>query len=407
MESKTKVIIAGAGIAGPVLAIFLKLKGYEPVVYERTLSVPDAGLSLCLQPNGLRVLSLIPGFVEKLSGKQISKVVHCSLLPEEETVLVESGLVSKLPETVGFGLFGIRRPKFHHQIIEEAEAHDIRIIWGHQAVGFEQSEDHVKVTFVNGDTDTASFVVGCDGLHSNTRISLFGKEPVSFTGLTQTGGVSPAPDALRDYGMRNFYADGAHMILYPVNDSEISWAITQREPETKETWGHMDDEAQRAFKEGPWSHWSFCAGELVRTSDRIVKFGLYDRPELSVWHKGRVVLLGDAAHPTSPHLGQGANQAFEDVYHFVRLLKKHNPSASAPSTELLSTIFTEYESLRMARTSALVKGARKQGEARVVEGVEACKARNNSIREAWRDGDAIAAGYMEMYSHPFLEKSDI
>lgn len=138
-----------------------------------------------LQPNGLRVLSLIPGFVEKLSGKQISKVVHCSLLPEEETVLVESGLVSKLPETVGFGLFGIRRPKFHHQIIEEAEAHDIRIIWGHQAVGFEQSEDHVKVTFVNGDTDTASFVVGCDGLHSNTRISLFGKEPVSFTGLTQ------------------------------------------------------------------------------------------------------------------------------------------------------------------------------------------------------------------------------
>lgn len=147
---------------------------------------------------------------------------------------------------------------------------------------------------------------------------------------------------------------------------------------------------------------------------------------MSVWHKGRVVLLGDAAHPTSPvcltciivpdvwadllhrqHLGQGANQAFEDVYHFVRLLKKHNPSASAPSTELLSTIFTEYESLRMARTSALVKGARKQGEARVVEGVEACKARNNSIREAWRDGDAIAAGYMEMYSHPFLEKSDI
>ena len=147
---------------------------------------------------------------------------------------------------------------------------------------------------------------------------------------------------------------------------------------------------------------------------------MYDRPELQVWHKGRVVLLGDAAHPTSPvrrqttfiqgtltelmhrqHLGQGANQAFEDIYHLVRLLTKHNPSAAPPSTELLETVFSEYEQLRFIRTSELVKGARKQGETvRVVSGEEACRARNEAVKAVYAD-EHFMKRWLEFFSHPF------
>jgi len=134
---------------------------------------------------------------------------------------------------------------------------------------------------------------------------------------------------------------------------------------------------------------------------------LYDRPELSTWHKGRVVLVGDAAHPTSPHLGQGANQAFEDIYHLVRLLVQHNPSAGVPSTSLLSKIFTEFENLRIQRTSELVKKARAQGESRVVDGVDACKERNDRLRAAWQDQSGYLAGVQDMYNRPFSEKSEI
>lgn len=107
------------------------------------------------------------------------------------------------------------------------------------------------------------------------------------------------------------------------------------------------------------------------------------------------------------HLGQGANQAFEDIYHLVRLLVKHNPSASAPTTDVLQIIFDEYEAIRIPRTSILVKEARKQGENRVVHGIAACKRRNDTTRALWKNIDAVTANYDKMYLHPFVGESEI
>jgi len=120
-----------------------------------------------------------------------------------------------------------------------------------------------------------------------------------------------------------------------------------------------------------------------------------------------VVLLGDAAHPTSPHLGQGANQAFEDIYHLVRLLVKHNPEALPPSTELLSTVFTDYEGIRIPRTADLVRGARKQGELRVVDGVDPCLARNKIIKQMWGNDEKVLDASEYVLSGPFKGKSEI
>ncbi|EGN91846.1 hypothetical protein SERLA73DRAFT_173280 [Serpula lacrymans var. lacrymans S7.3] len=360
----TKVIIVGGGIAGPVLAIFLKMKGYTPVIYERSMAPTQAGISLMMQPNGLRVLSLIPEIVENIPGCPIKRFISFSSLEDNEEVLVDNDLPSTVIEKeFGFPMIGVRRTAFHKLIIETAQKHGIEIKWGHQAVKFEQNDNDVSVTFENGETTTGSFVVGCDGLHSNTRLALFGHEEVDFTGLIQMGGVSPTPPALQNkYALVNNFGNGKHMVTYPVSENQYSWAVTVREPEAKEDWRSMDSQKQDEVKKGPLSQWAFGAGELVKTGEKIAKYGLYDRPELKTWHKGRIVLLGDAAHPTSPHLGQGANQAFEDVYHLMRFIVKYNPDASQPDTELLTKIFSEYESIRIPRSAALVKGARKQGE---------------------------------------------
>lgn len=99
------------------------------------------------------------------------------------------------------------------------------------------------------------------------------------------------------------------------------------------------------------------------------------------------------------HLGQGANQAFEDIYHLVRLLLKYNPDAAGPSTELLGKVFREYETLRIERTTALVKQARHQGEVRVVNGVEECKKRNDRLRT---QDDMFSEGrYHQIMAYPF------
>ncbi len=151
---------------------------------------------------------------------------------------------------VGIGVAGVRRPLLLRTLVEVAEAHGVRVVFGHQLVQVEEpaGEERVVVRFANGYEDSASFVVGCDGLHSNTRTCLFGKEAAVFTGLTQvsgdglsnngdelltcylfvfqTGGISPISEGFRVLGpsMVNIYGDGVHMIAYPINDTQISWA---------------------------------------------------------------------------------------------------------------------------------------------------------------------------------------
>ncbi|KAH7926526.1 FAD/NAD(P)-binding domain-containing protein [Leucogyrophana mollusca] len=359
------------------------MKGYTPVVYERSQSLTAAGLSFMLQPNGTRVLSLIPGLVERIPGCAPERLIQISYLEGQEEVLSDSDVSpATMKQMYGFAMCGVRRADFHNLLVETAKEHGIEFKWGHQAVGFDQSDDEVRVTFANGESDVASFVVGCDGLHSNTRIALFGHDKADFTGLVQIGGLSPTPATL-DKKMVNNYGDGRHMISYSVAGNQTSWAITHREAEAKEDWRSQDAHIQEEIRNSSLGHWSGGAGELVQTGQKIVKYGLYDRPELKTWYKGRIVLLGDAAHPTSPHLGQGANQAFEDVYHLTRLLVKYNPDGSHPSTDVLGQVFAEYESLRLPRTSELVKEARLRGEMRVVQGLDACKARNEILRDAY------------------------
>ncbi|KAJ7842823.1 hypothetical protein B0H14DRAFT_2779943 [Mycena olivaceomarginata] len=393
----TKVIIAGCGIAGPVLALLLKQKGYQPVIYERGKRAPDAGLSLMLQLNGLRVLSSIPGLIEKLPGMAIDQTMIYSVVPSDERVLVQSSFPSDLRLKYGHGQFGVQRSKFIALLADMALANGIEIHFEKQVVAVEQTDEYARVKLNTGETDTASFVVGCDGLHSNVRIALFGKEDATFTGLTQTGGITSSAFLDQKPTMFNFYGDNIHVVAYPVSDNTYSWALTRREAETKETWRAMDEDAQDAVRNGSFSQLPFGVGYLVQNAQKITKYGLYDRPELKSWHVGRVVLIGDAAHPTSPHLGQGANQAFEDVDHLVRLLLEHHPNVDTePSAAVLSRVFTEFEGARMERTATLVRGAREAGEMRVVEGVEKARARNDAVCEQWAEGGSAWRGMQDM-----------
>ncbi|THV06766.1 FAD/NAD(P)-binding domain-containing protein [Dendrothele bispora CBS 962.96] len=374
MSSQTKVIIVGAGIAGPVLGMFLKSKGYHVVIYERIKRDSDGGLSLMVQQNGLRVLSLIPGIVDKLPGKQLKRMSFLSTVPGDE------GVISEVDKEGGIGV-GVRRHEFLALLQQSALDKGVEIHWEHKVVDVQTQPDSALVTLESGQTDTASFVVGCDGLHSNTRICLFGEEKAAFTGLTQIGGFTTLKEPLTEVpAIVNFFGDGAHMITYPVGNDKYSWAISRQEYETKEAWRTVDDSMMNNIRNDACSQWGFGASTLIKNTEKVVKYGLYDRPELKTWYKGRVVLLGDAAHPTSPHLGQGANQAFEDIYCLIRSMVKHNPEALALSTEALTAIFQEYEHDRIARSAAMVKGARKMGESRVVVGHEASIARNNALR---------------------------
>ncbi|KAI0064091.1 FAD/NAD(P)-binding domain-containing protein [Artomyces pyxidatus] len=405
--AQTKVIIIGAGIAGPVLALFLKLRGYAPVVYERLDGIPEAGISLVLQPNGLDILRKLPGFVESIPGRQIERLASYSVMPEDPGLLGQSDLPARMFAESKHGMKGVSRVAFHRAIVAAAEAQGIEVIWGHELVGLEQTADTVRATFANGTTEEGSFVVGCDGLHSRTRTELFGQEKADYNGTTQTGGLSPTPQVLLEKAtILNIFGNGAHMISYPVSETHSSWAVTLPEAEHRESWRSLHKEQIEAFQKSPFASWGYGAGELIRTTEKLIKYGLYDRPELKSWHKGRITLLGDAAHPTSPHLGQGASQAFEDILLLTTLLDQRNADRGPLDVAALSGIFAEYERERIPRSSALVKGARAQGEGRSMEGVEACKQRNAKLREMMKDDESFAKAYAHLYDYIMPQHHD-
>lgn len=156
-----------------------------------------------IQPNGLRILAQIPGLLQKLPSTRVDQFPLFSTVPGHEEELGTNDAPAEFLKEFGFSMKPVVRTEFHRYVIskqaalhalisnsrilvESAEEHGVEIHWNHKLTGLEQlDDDTVRVTFDNGATDIGSFVLGCDGLHSNTRSAIFGSEKAEYTGLTQ------------------------------------------------------------------------------------------------------------------------------------------------------------------------------------------------------------------------------
>ncbi|KAF3069286.1 3-hydroxybenzoate 6-hydroxylase 1 [Trichoderma lentiforme] len=415
------VLIIGCGVAGPVLAILLKRKGYHPIVFEKVRELGNAGASLMVMSNGLKVFNLI-GVADAIKAESLPLTALWDAKASGE-ILGQSSLASTFAEKYQQPATGIRRTVLNlllkNKVLEEGI--EVREGWG--LIDIQEHKDSVTATFSNGESVTGSFLVGCDGIKSASRALLQKQKGVeegapSFTGLTQTAFLSEMPEALQDMAaMRNWYGDGVHVIAYPVGPKAMSWALTQRETqEREETWRPFtadEMEAQRDALLKLLDGWDANIAQGAKSAERIIKFGLFDRDELEPeqWYSRRCVLVGDAAHPTSPHLGQGANQAMEDCYHLSTALPNLSTEAQDEDykrnleelgSSLSESIFRPFAEKRQPRTSILVKGARALGEKRVAVGPEKGRERDEAVAQSYQGAaEAVVAKFEGLLSQPF------
>ena len=143
------------------------------------------------------MLDLIPGLVAKIASRSITSSANYTALPGHSRELPgprlhQASAPALRRARTGHDLAGVRRPALVRTLVEDARARGVPVVFGHQLVGVQEPEEEgelgVTVRFANGETDTGSFVVGCDGLHSDTRRALFGEEADSFTGLARVSG---------------------------------------------------------------------------------------------------------------------------------------------------------------------------------------------------------------------------
>jgi salicylate hydroxylase len=251
------------------------------------------------------------------------------------------------------GVYGMHRADLLNVLAASLPPSTIRA--GHCCSGFEQSATVVRLRFTNGETAEADFVIAADGIHSALQKYIVDQMPPEYSGVRAYRGLI-ARERLagwREEAQQLWMGDGKHFMVYPVRAGQLLnyVAFVPSLNATTESWSAAGDRDELMSS---FNGWDPRVVELLEAVDSCFWWGLYDRRPLQSWTKGRLALLGDAAHAMLPHLGQGANQAIEDGV-ALAVLVEEQISADLPR------ILLHYEQLRRARTDNIQREARKSG----------------------------------------------
>jgi 2-polyprenyl-6-methoxyphenol hydroxylase-like FAD-dependent oxidoreductase len=345
-------LVIGGGIAGPVAAMALRKAGIEAVVYERFDQPADGiGGMIGLAPNGANALGSIglKDAVLKI-GDPVQSMIMRSWTGKR---LAEFGSAGGPPV-----LHTIWRSELYRVLEQEATSRGVKIEYGKRLTGVEDTGDGVIAHFADGTSATGDILIGADGIRSTVRTLIDPQAPQPrYTGLISFGGRPVVPLSVPStHGSLNMFYGKKAVFAYGVDDGgNAGWFVNlpSKEP--------MSLQDARAVGASEWlrrltevfGEDRSPAVEILTASDPdelIIVGGVYDLPEIPTWSKGRIVLIGDAAHATSPSSGQGASIAIESAIQLARCLR------DAPT---LHEALSAYEILRRPRVRRIIAAGHK------------------------------------------------
>jgi salicylate hydroxylase len=346
-----RVGIIGGGIGGLTAAKALSQAGMEVAVYEAAAELKEIGAGVALHPNAMKVLRAIG--VEE----EIRKVAGRS--PWQVTCNWKTGrVISRADRQQQVALFGIAGATVYRvdllQVLADALPAGV-VTLGKRCTEVRTGGDLAVARFADGSEIEADVIVGADGIHSSVRASLFGPDAPRFTGKVCYRSVVPA-EAVRGTGSSASFGQWlgprGTIVLYPMRGEDLINVVCHRDDEgyRHESW---IAECSREEVLGQYAGWHESLLRLFAAADTWYKWALYDRDPIPEWTRGRVTVLGDAAHPMLPYLGQGACQAIEDGAVLAAAL---SAEASHPLRGL-----ARYERTRRPRASRVVLASRERG----------------------------------------------
>jgi 2-polyprenyl-6-methoxyphenol hydroxylase-like FAD-dependent oxidoreductase len=342
-ERHTDVIIIGGGIGGLAAGIALRQAGLTVAVFERTPVWEAVGAGLSLWPNAMYALQKLGlGTPMAALGTPQADAVIRTWRGEPLSCLPASEMARRF----GSPLIGIHRADLQHILLDALGADAIHL--GAECVGIEEHTTGVRVTFADGSCAEGAALIGADGLRSAVRAHLWGSAPPRYAGYTAWRGVTLG-GAQTIAG--EWWGRGVRFGAVPLSEGRVYWFASVTTPE-----GGADRPDERKLTLlRLFAGWDVPVLTLIAaTGDAaILRNDIYDRAPLPRWGRGRVTLLGDAAHPMTPNLGQGAGQALEDAVVLGACLGASSDPASA---------LRAYEERRRARTAAVVRQSRLFGQ---------------------------------------------
>jgi salicylate hydroxylase len=349
VEKRLSIVVVGGGIGGLFAANALLAQGLQVSVHEQAPALGEVGAGVFLTPNSVRQLQRVGlGPAVEKWGARVGRDSHYFRHDGAPIAPVQ------VTDSAGWNAtFGMHRADLV-TMLASALPGDV-VHTGHRATGFEQNGEVARVTFANGAVAEGDVVVAADGIHSEMRQNVVPPSHPVFSGSVAYRGL--VPHALVPHWPTGSWlmwlGKARHFLAFPVRAGQLINYVgfVPADQEMKESWlAAGDPEVLRAEFAG----WDPRIGSLLSQVQATFRWALYDREPLPGWTRGRLTLLGDAAHPMLPHLGQGANQSIEDGMALATILGRANRQ-TAPAALLA------YERLRRERVALVQRGARENG----------------------------------------------
>lgn len=338
-----KIAIIGGGITGLTTALALQKLGMQSTVYEQSESITQIGAGIWLQPNAVKVLQWL-GIKERMveAGAELLKmeITDAGLKPFKQ---LKNEVVT---DELGNQTIAIHRGHLQKILLEEF-LKEGQVEFGKTYINHTVGEEGIQVNFSRGKTST-DLLLGTDGIHSSVRKTLFANTALRHANQICWRGISPCtlPEALLNKG-KEAWGGGIRFGFSNISKDEVYWfAVAKNNPGHK----NLDQkELQDLFKD-----FHPLVSELIGKAGYIHTAELSDLKRLDSWSVDQVCLMGDAAHATTPNMGQGACQGIEDAYYLGNLLAQHDDPTQA---------FNVFEKQRRKKVDYVVNNSWRFGQA--------------------------------------------
>ena len=355
-----KALIIGAGIAGPVTAIFLKKAGIDVQLFEAWPHSTGIGGGLQIAPNGMHVLAEIG-----LADEMIRRGSIAESFDFYSQSGVRLGSVNQnMKARFGQPAVNMCRATLNEAILNKAWCENVELAFEKRLVSIEDRADQSVIAyFADGTSAEGDFLIGADGVHSAVRQHVIPDGPQPFdTGLIGFGGFVPrslientsiGQRVETTFGQSGFFGYG--FCSSDSRDGAMWWSTQPAHGIAAATFRAMSQEAIKRHLLNFHAGWHDPIPRLLEAAENIVVTATLDVATLPTWSRRRTLLIGDAAHATSPHAGQGASLALEDAMRLGRLMQ---------SEQEPGVTFEAFENERRSRAERVVALARRNGNSK-------------------------------------------